>query len=95
MDVEKLEKLLRELTGQKDVGPFMKTVAHWTKKIKASNNRFVTDNHREAESLKKISELKIIEITIKPKELYEEVTASLTKEGEELSTDFFMKGFYL
>ena len=50
MDVEKLEKILQDLTGQEDV---------------------------------------------KPKELFEEVVASLTEDGKELSEDFFKKGFYL
>ncbi|MBI4170377.1 MAG: hypothetical protein HY514_01690 [Candidatus Aenigmarchaeota archaeon] len=95
MDVEKLEKILQEITGEDDVKPFIKTIAHWAKRIKASNNKFVTDNHKEAESLKKLSELRIIKIDIKPKDIFEEVTAILTEEGEELSKDFFMKGFYL
>ncbi len=95
MNVEKLEKMLKELTGEKDVKPFMKTVAHWTKRIKSSDNRFVTDNHRESEALKKLSELRIVKLDIKPKDIFEEVTASLTDDGKELSEDFFMKGFYL
>lgn len=95
MDVEKLEKMLQELTGEKDVRPFMRTVAHWTKRIKASNNRFVTDNIREGSSLKKLGELGIIALEIRPKDLAEEITATLTDDGRELSDDFFRKGFYL
>jgi len=95
MDVEKLEKILKELTGEEDVKPFMKTVAHWTKRIKSSDNKFVTDNYREGEALKKLSELRIVKLDIKPKDIFEEITASLTEDGKELSEDFFMKGFYL
>ncbi len=95
MDAEKLEKLLQETTGEEDVKPLLKTIAHWTKRIKASDNKFTTENMRDAVSLKKISGLGIIELEIKNNGFDEEVTASLTPDGEELSADFFKKGFYL
>ena len=95
MDVEKLEKILQEATGEEDVKPLLKTVAHWTKRIKAGSKRFTTENMRDAGSLKKISSLGIIRLEISNNGFDEEVTASLTAEGEELSADFFKKGFYL
>ncbi len=95
MDMEKLERILQELTGEEDVRPFLRTVAHWTKRIKSNGNKFVTADLKEGESLKKLSELRIIKIDIRPKDLADEVTATLTEEGEELSKDFFKKGFYL
>ena len=80
MDVEKLEKILKELTGEEDVKPFMKTVAHWTKRIKSSDNKFVTDNYREGEAMKKLSELRIVKLDIKPKDIFEEIFVAEFKE---------------
>src|SRR5262245_59193228 len=96
MDAEKLEVVLKELTGQDHVKPYLKTLAHWTKRIKASENgKCITAIDRQSDSLRKLSELLIVELAVRQKGTDSEVCATLTKDGEELSADFFKKGFYL
>lgn len=90
MNVDDLEQMLRELTGEHDVRPWMKIIAHWTKKIKKEGT-YVTTDEEEIKSLRKIKDLGIFFV----KEEDGELKASLTDEGNELSKDFFMKGYYL
>jgi len=90
MKIDKLKKLLMELTGHTDVAATVKSISHWTKRIKAEG-KYTTRIHSEMETLERLGTLGIIKLELKGNG---EAEAVLTKEGEELTKDFFMNGFY-
>lgn len=90
MDVDKLEEMLKELIGEQDVKPWIKIIAHWTKKIK-KDETYTTKDEGEIKTLKKLQDMRIFDVSFSDGE----ARASLTKEGDELSKDFFKKGYYL
>ncbi len=90
MDVDKLEKMLQAMTGQKDVKKYMRTIAHWTNMVK-QKERLETADPKDMLTLSNLRELGIFSIETDSGSM----TVTLTEEGKELSKDFFMKAYYV
>lgn len=90
MDVDKLEKILQEMTGEKNVKKYLRVIAHWTKTI-SKQGEMMTADPKDMLTLSKLQDMGIFDVK------FEDGTAvvKLTEEGKNLSKDFFMKAYYV
>jgi len=90
MKVRELKNFLELQTDEASAGQGLKGFAHWVSAIFQAKE-YVTGNPKDAETLKKLEKLDIIEL----QEDKGQTIAVLTKAGKELYQDFFGHGYYL
>ena len=91
MNLEDLDKLLIEKMKTGDSKDYLRSIAHWLKKIKQEGGEYSTDNEKEVLTLKNIESLGLLETT----KIRNMTLAFLTPTAEELMKDFFRKGYYM
>ena len=90
MDVDRLEKVLQEITGEKNVKKYMRVISHWTKAVSKSGE-ITTADPKDMLTLSKLQDIGIFEIKFESGI----ATVKLTEDGKKLSRDFFMKAYYV
>jgi len=91
MEVEELDKLVTEKMKSGDSKAFLRSIAHWLKKIKNEGGEYSTGDEKEVRTLKSIESLGLLETS----EIRNITVAFLTPKAEELMKDFFRKGYYM
>ncbi len=91
MEVEELDKIVMEKMKSGDSKAYLRSIAHWLKKIKNDDGEYSTEDEKEIRTLKSIESLGLLETT----EIRNITVAFLTPKAEELMKDFFRKGYYM
>lgn len=90
MDVDSLERILQEMTGEKNVKPMMRKIAHWTKSVK-NQGTYIAVDPRDVSAIEKLRPLGIFSVTAAGGV----VRVSLSEKGSQLSDDFYRKAYYV
>ena len=97
MNVDKLDHVLRGITGSKETKQHLRVISHWIKRIKDSkNSEYMMYEESELPNIQKLQELKLV--TIRPGGKDEKIGiihVNLTESGTELYKDFFKTGYFL
>lgn len=91
MDVDALDKIVLEKIKSGDSKDYIRTIAHWLKKIKQEGGEYSTIDEKETRTLENIASLGLLHM----EQIREVKIAFLTPEAEILMKDFFRKGYYM
>ncbi|MDI6722549.1 MAG: hypothetical protein QMD97_03255, partial [Candidatus Aenigmarchaeota archaeon] len=80
MDVDALEKIVLEKMQSGDSKDYLRSIAHWLKKIKNEDGEYSTQDEKEIQTLKNIESLGLIELA----EIRNMTIAFLTPAAQEL-----------
>lgn len=97
MNMNDLERNLKEVSGRDDNKQQMRAIAHWLNRIKNSDNGIYRCwNEDEVPSLTKVERMKLITLTEGDSdEKIGTVHARLTRDGEQLLDEFTHAGFFM
>lgn len=91
MDVDALDKMLEEKMKTGDSKTYIRSIAHWLKKIKQEGGEYSTYDEKEIRALKSVESLGLVHT----QEIRNITIAFLTPAAEDLMKDFFRKGYYM
>lgn len=91
MDVDALDKIVLGKIKSGDSKDYIRSIAHWLKKVKQEGGEYSTTDEKEMRTLENMASLGLLEIA----EIKNVKIAFLTPAAEELMKDFFRKGYYM
>ncbi|MBI2173109.1 MAG: hypothetical protein HYT73_02765 [Candidatus Aenigmarchaeota archaeon] len=91
MDIDALDRMLVQKMKSGDSKTYIRSIAHWLKKIKQEGGEYSTVDEKETRTLENIASLGLLHI----EEIRNVKIAFLTPEAESLMKDFFRKGYYM
>ena len=89
MKVRELKNFLELQLDESQVTKTLNGYSHWIAAIHKAGE-YVTSNPKDTQSLKRLEDLKVVEL----KEVKGQLVATLTKSGRELYQDFYGHGYY-
>lgn len=89
MKVRELKNFMELNMEERRITAVLSSYSHWVNAIFQAKE-FITNNPKDMQSLKKLEDLKIIEI----QEQKGQFIATLTSSGRELYQDFYGHGYY-
>lgn len=90
MKVRELKNFLELQMDETQIIPVLNSLSHWVNAIFQAKE-YVTSNPKDAQSLRKLQELKVVEV----REEKGQTIVTLNKAGQELYQDFYGHGYYL
>jgi hypothetical protein len=90
MKVRELKNFFELQADEAAAGSLLVGISHWVKAV-LEKDGYSTSNPKDVQSLRKLEELKLVEL----REKSGVHTATLTSSGRELYQDFYGHGYYL
>lgn len=91
MKVKDLKNALALIVGEGREGHLLVSISHWVNRLRTAQEGYRAVLPQDIQTVKRLKELNIVEITGQDTE---GVTAVLTREGKELYRDFIAHGYF-